>query len=84
MPARKLGLVRFLSLFSPQLLELIYLPLAGRDIRSTVQILCLPPSEFLLESIRCLTLMLARRFPNPVPSGTRVPGWALLDVTVRF
>ena len=23
------------------------------------------------------------RFPNPVPSGTRVPQWALIDVTVR-
>jgi hypothetical protein len=23
------------------------------------------------------------RFPNPIPSGTRVPQWALLDVTVR-
>ena len=26
----------------------------------------------------------ARRFPNPVPSGIRVPQWALIDVTVRF
>jgi hypothetical protein len=26
---------------------------------------------------------MARRFPNPIPLGTRVPQWALLDVTVR-
>ena len=26
---------------------------------------------------------MALRFPNPVPAGTRVPQWALLDVTVR-
>jgi len=26
---------------------------------------------------------LSRRFPNPVPYGTRVPYWALIDVTVR-
>lgn len=26
---------------------------------------------------------MARRFPNAIPSGTRVPQWALLDVTVR-
>ncbi len=26
---------------------------------------------------------MACRFPNPVPSGTRVPRWALIDVTVR-
>jgi hypothetical protein len=27
---------------------------------------------------------MACRFPNPIPSGTRVPQWALIDVTVRF
>ena len=26
---------------------------------------------------------MACRFPNPVPSGTRVPQWALIDITVR-
>jgi hypothetical protein len=26
---------------------------------------------------------MACRFPNPIPSGTRVPQWALIDVTVR-
>ena len=26
---------------------------------------------------------MARRFPNPIPSGTRVPRWALIDITVR-
>jgi hypothetical protein len=31
-----------------------------------------------------LTLTPALRFPNPIPSGTRVPQWALLDVTVCF
>ena len=29
------------------------------------------------------TVKMARRFPNAIPSGTRVPQWALLDVTVR-
>ena len=26
---------------------------------------------------------MACRFPNPIPSGTRVPQWALIDITVR-
>ena len=26
---------------------------------------------------------MARRFPHPIPSGTRVPQWALIDITVR-
>jgi hypothetical protein len=30
-----------------------------------------------------LTGQLAHSFPNPVPAGTLVPAWALLDVTVR-
>jgi hypothetical protein len=30
-----------------------------------------------------LTRQLAHSFPNPVPAGTYVPAWALLDVTVR-
>src|SRR5579863_420472 len=30
-----------------------------------------------------LTRRLALSFPNAVPAGTRVPQWALLDVTVR-
>ena len=59
-----------------------YLSLAGRNIRTTARVLCLPPREFLSWQI-ILTLTLAHRFPNPIPAGTRVPRWALLDVTVR-
>jgi hypothetical protein len=33
------------------------------------------------ENLLGLTLTLVGRFPNPVPSGIRVPHWALLDVT---
>ncbi|KAH9992131.1 hypothetical protein BJV77DRAFT_1159165 [Russula vinacea] len=28
-------------------------------------------------------MIIARRFPNPVPAGTSVPLWALIDVTVE-
>ena len=31
-----------------------------------------------------LTVYLAHSFPNPIPDGTRVPHWALLDITVRL
>ncbi|KAH9984237.1 hypothetical protein BJV77DRAFT_202333 [Russula vinacea] len=34
-------------------------------------------------SANCTTTPPAPEFPNPVPEGTRVPYWALLDPTVR-
>ena len=42
--------------------------------------------SFLLQNGEGLTLKgrSARSFPNPVPEGTRLPQWALLDVTVRY
>jgi hypothetical protein len=69
--------------------ELTFLPLAGRCFRLTAQRLCLPQREF--HSRQKLEIygigidegQMACRFPNPIPSGTRVPRWALLDVTVR-
>ena len=76
--------VRILLLFPSLHPVLMYLPLAGQNMCSTAQKFCLLPREFL--SCRgSITLTPARRrFPNPIPSGTRVPQWALLDVTVCF
>ncbi|KAI0246197.1 hypothetical protein BJV78DRAFT_1286662 [Lactifluus subvellereus] len=34
-------------------------------------------------STNCTKIMPVSSFPNPVPSGTRVPQWALLDVTLE-
>ena len=47
---------------------------------------CLRLREFLVleENLMRFTLRLVCRFPNPVPPGTRVPQWALLDVTVSY
>lgn len=63
----------------------MYPPLAGRTMRTTAQGRCLRLREFtvLKEDPMCSPLTLVRRFPNPIPSGTRLPRWALLDVTVR-
>ena len=60
------------------------LPLAGLHIRTTARLFHLLHSEIPLvaENLLHLTLLLFSRFPNPVPAGTRVPRWALLDVTV--
>src|SRR6266404_5858175 len=57
---------------------------AGRNTRTIAQRKCLHPRELATtedwpgsdEALSC-------RFPNAVPSGTRVPQWALLDSTVR-
>ncbi|KAH9984238.1 hypothetical protein BJV77DRAFT_202461 [Russula vinacea] len=35
-------------------------------------------------SFNCTKTLPPSQFPNPVPTGLRVPHWALLDVTVRF
>jgi hypothetical protein len=65
---------------------LMYLSIAGQNGRPTVQRPCLPDREFLVASGHLLrsTLKLVRRYPNPVPPGTLVPHWALLDVRVRY
>ena len=60
--------------------------LGGPSIRSIVQKLCLPRREFPVVApshSMALTRRSALSFPNPVPAGTRVPQWALIDVTVR-
>ena len=64
---------------------LMYLSIAGRSGWPTAQRLCLPGREFLekAENLLQFILKFARRFPNPVPSGIRVPQWSLIDVTVR-
>jgi hypothetical protein len=69
-------------LFSTQLM---YLSLVGRNGRTSAQRLCLHRSEFPVaaDNLSRLTFSLVRRFPNLVPSGVRVPQWALIDVTVR-
>jgi len=62
------------------------LPLGGLSIRTIVQKFCLPRREFPVAATShsmALTRRSALSFPNPVPAGTRVPQWALIDVTVR-
>jgi hypothetical protein len=81
--------ITYVSSSSPPQSPSVYsirLPLGGLSIRTIVQKLCLPRSEFLVEATSysmALTRRLALSFPNPVPAGTRVPKWALIDVTVR-
>jgi hypothetical protein len=58
----------------------------GLNIRSTAQSLYPLRREFPVSERDFIVLtprQLAHSFPNPVPAGTRVPQWALLDVTVR-
>jgi hypothetical protein len=65
---------------------LTYTIIAGRNIHLIAQRLCLPHREFhSRQKIYCIGTdeQMACRFPNPVPSGTRVPQWALIDITVR-
>ena len=62
--------------------------LAGQNMCTTARRFCLLQREFPLATENLFRLALTKgqmalRFPNPVPSGTRVPHWALLDVTVR-
>ncbi|KAI0246498.1 hypothetical protein BJV78DRAFT_148240 [Lactifluus subvellereus] len=40
-----------------------------------------PWIDWLEYSLNCTNVMPVPSFPNPIPSGTRVPQWALLDVT---
>jgi hypothetical protein len=67
---------------------LIYLTLAGSYIRPIAQGSC-PSRRELPVAIKNLIAAFdmiigsARRFPNPIPAGTRVPLWAINDVTVR-
>ena len=63
--------------------RLIYLSLAclTGSPTPTAQRLCLPRREFVVAAEN-MTLESTRRFPNPVPSGIRVPQWAVINVTV--
>jgi hypothetical protein len=63
----------------------MYLTLAGRSMCPTARRYCLPAREFhvLDENLKRSTLTLVRRFPNPIPAGTSLQQWALIDVTVR-
>jgi hypothetical protein len=82
-----LGWIPIVVLFSIPRGSLHIPSLAGRNIRLIAQRLCLPRREFhSRQKIYCMALtegQMACRFPNPVPSGTRVPQWALIDITVR-
>jgi hypothetical protein len=61
--------------------------LVGRNIRLIAQRLFQPHREFhpprKIYTIGTDKEKMACRFPNAIPSGTRVPQWALLDITVR-
>ena len=61
---------------------LMYLTLAGRNISTTARRFYFPQREYSSESI-AFDMIIGRRFPNPVPFGTRIPQWTLIDVTVR-
>jgi hypothetical protein len=59
--------------------------LAGLIIPKTAQPFTLPHRKLIIVARGFLPLMdtLTPSFPNPVPPGTYVPHWALIDVTVR-
>jgi len=58
---------------------------AGRNTRTIAQRQCLHPRELtMVEDWLVSDGALTCRFPNAVPSGTRVPQWALVDNTVRY
>jgi hypothetical protein len=65
----------------------MYLPLALVNMYGIARQSYLLRREFLVVDRGLIALALAgqfaSRFPNPIPSGTRLPQWALLDVTVR-
>lgn len=65
---------------------LTHLPLAGQTMCPTAQRYCLLAREFpvLSENLTRSILTLVRRFPNPIPAGTSLQRWTLLDITVRF
>ena len=84
--ARDQNGLRTIHVVSHQLLGLRYPPSGGRSTRPTARRHCLPAREFLMlneNPIMRSTLTLVRRFPNPIPAGTSLQRWALLDVTVR-
>jgi hypothetical protein len=86
MPGREMASVRFplLSYFSDS--GLTFPTSASRNIYAGAQRLRNPGGEFPVaprEFIAFDTVFGFGSFPYPVPPGTRVPKWALLDVTVR-
>jgi hypothetical protein len=58
--------------------------LAGLHMWLNARLFYLLHSEFVVEDPLHLALNSVPRFPNPVPVGTHVPHWAILDVTVCF
>jgi hypothetical protein len=81
-----LGTIPIIVLFSIPRGSLHIPSLVGRIIRLTAQRLCLPHREsHSRQKIYCIVSdegQMTCRFPNPIPSGTRVPQWALIDITV--
>jgi hypothetical protein len=82
-----LGTIPIVVLFSIPRGSLHIPSLVGRTIRLIAQRLCLPHREYhsrqKIYYVGTDEEQMACRFPNPVPLGTRVPQWALLDITVR-
>lgn len=65
---------------------LVYVLLAGLCIQPTAQAFIVPHRELTVVERGFLPLIekLHPSFPNPVPDGTYVPYWALINVTVRY
>ncbi len=64
----------------------MHLPSGGPNIHSTAHRHYLRRGEFPVAAENLSHRIdgeLVHSFPNPVPAGTHVPAWALLDVTVR-
>ena len=85
MPVGTMDLVHFHRVFFITR-PVMNLPSGGPNGRSTAQRHYLPRGEFPVAAENLshrIDGQLAHSFPNPVPAGTYVPAWALLDVTVR-
>ena len=82
-----LGRIPVIILFSIPRGSLHIPSLVGRNIRLIAQRLYLPHREShsrqKIYRIGTDEGGITCSFPNPIPSGTRVPQWALIDVTVR-
>ena len=85
MPVGNMDHVRFHRVFFITR-PVMHLPSGGPIGRTIAQRYYLPRGEFPVAAenlSRHIDGQLAHSFPNPVPAGTSVPAWALLDVTVR-